>query len=423
MTQNKARKAAVRARMAETGEPYSEAARQLDASVPSFDSTAVLDAVTERFGIPGDVLTLGVGYFRDSDEFPVLGVAVQDRIKVYLDVKDWVALAKARLGRPESSHDQAVYEALQHATKAGRVIVPLTSAAHMEISRISSLRQRTDLANVVAEISGFVTITGRSIAVEHQMRTALAARFGGPEPEPIRPFGLGVMFASGSQGRFVLRERGGGPPPLPDADVREIEATGRVLSEYMMVRGPEPGDLPQLRALGYRPEAVAEVEEARVKRERELAELLKDGTTDRGRLTDIVHARYLYWELRDHLLPCLTPYGITIEDFFANGKDWLTALLEDIPSAAINITLSDKGFRNSYKEWTGNDMRDADAVSAAIPYCDVVMTDKYVAAQLRKAPAIEKLGTLVLSRLRDLAETLPLITSRTRERNATGSPV
>jgi hypothetical protein len=81
-------------------------------------------------------------------------------------------------------------------------------------------------------------------------------------------------------------------------------------------------------------------------------------------------------------------FGIDIRDFFALGKEWLTALLDDIPSAAINIALSDKGFRNSYKKWTGNDIRDRDAVSAAIPYCDVVMIDNYVARQLAKYPAV-----------------------------------
>ena len=95
----------------------------------------------------------------------------------------------------------------------------------------------------------------------------------------------------------------------------------------------------------------------------------------------------------------------------------MSTLLDDIPSAAVSITLADRGFRNSYKKWTGNDIRDADAVAAAIPYCDVVMTDKYVAAQLAKAPAVTLHGTLVLSRLSDLNDALPdLIASRTHRR-------
>jgi hypothetical protein len=63
--------------------------------------------------------------------------------------------------------------------------------------------------------------------------------------------------------------------------------------------------------------------------------------------------------------------------------------------------------------WRGNDLRDADAMSATIPYCDVVLTDKYAVAQLARSPAVARLGTVVLPRLRDLNERLPgLIASR-----------
>jgi hypothetical protein len=419
MTENKGRKTAIRARMAETGAPYIEAAGWLDEQTATSDTTSTdttasaFETALRQFGIPRDVLTLAGRHCAETDRYPLLGARTADRLKISLDVKDWVALAKARLGRPQFPQDARAYEALRAATAAGEVIVPLTAATYMEVARISSLRWRTDLANVIAEVSGFVAITGLSFVVEHQLRIALAALFGGPPPAPIPVFGLGNPFGVGEQKAFVLRRKGGGAPDLPAALVREIETASRVMGEYLLLRGPAPEDMPALRALGYRPEEVAKVEEARVNREKELATMLKDGTANRGRLGDIVHARYLYWELGDRLPAALQPYSIDVSDFFAKGKEWMTVLLDDIPSAAINITLADKGFRNSYKKWTGNDIRDADAVSAAIPYCDVVMTDNYVAAQLAKAPAVARHGTLVLSRLSDLNDALPdLIASR-----------
>jgi hypothetical protein len=410
MTQNKARKAAIRARMAQTGEPYSAAARRLAEQTPSPPASVatVFAAAIQSFGIPEEVLTLALRHSAETEDYPMLGAAA-NRVKVYLDLKDWIALAKARLGRPEHPYDQVTYEMLRDATATGQVIVPLSSTTYWEVRRISSLRQRTDLANVIAEISGFVTIIGRSIAVDHQMRTALAARFGRPPPEPLRSFGLGVSFASGDRRRLVLRQRDGGAPDLPDALVREIETSGRVMGEYLMLRGPSPEELPHLRSLGYQPEAIAQVEQDRLRRERDLAKMLQAGTARRGRLDDIVHARHLYWELRDHLGKGLGQYGISVDDFFARGKEWLTAFLDDIPSAAVTMTLAEKGFRNADKPWEGNDLRDADAMSTAIPYCDVVLTDKYVAAQLAKSPAVTKQGTLLLARLRDLNDRLPAL--------------
>ena len=85
---------------------------------------------------------------------------------------------------------------------------------------------------------------GRSIATRHQVLTALAARYVGPEPEPVRRLGIGINFAVGDQRRLVLRDQNDTPPNLPPAVVREIETGGRALLEYMMACGPEPGDLP-----------------------------------------------------------------------------------------------------------------------------------------------------------------------------------
>jgi hypothetical protein len=410
MTQDKARKTAVRARMAATGESYTEAARQLASPA---DPQAVLDAATRKFGLPDGALSLVMRHLRETTDYPLLGIGGGNPLKVYLDLKDWVALAKARLGRPEFPHDQAAYEALQAAVTTGQVIVPLSATTYEELSRIASLRQRTDLANVIAEISGFVTITGRSVAMRYQVLKALADRYGGPEPPLLRPLGIGIQFAAADGRRLVLRGKDGAAPGLPETVVRGIESVSRALTEYMMARGPEPDDLPALRASGYRPEVVLQVEQDRLKREQQLAAMLRDGTASRSRLGDLVHARYLFWEIDSHLRAGLKHLGIDIDDFFANGKDWLTAFLDDIPAAAVTITLAEKGHRNLDKEWKGNDLRDADAMSAAIPYCDVVLTDKYAAAQLAKSPAAARLGTIVLPRLRDLSERLPgLIAAR-----------
>jgi hypothetical protein len=410
MTQDKARKTAVRERMAVTGESYTQAARELANQV---NPEAVFAAALRKFGIPDGTLSLVMRHMRETSEYPLLSADNRECLTVYLDVKDWVALAKARLGRPEFSHDQAAYEALKAATASGQVIVPLSAMTYQELGRITSLRQRTDLANVIAEISGFVTITGRSVAMRHQVLAALAARYGGPAPAPVRALGIGIQFATGDRRSFVLRGRHGVPPNMPQVLLREIESSGRALLEYMMARGPEPGDLSALRAYGYRPEAVAQIEQDRLRREQRLAAMTRDGTTARGRLGDIVHARYLFWEIDADLRVGLEQHEIDISDFFANGKEWLTAFLDDIPGAAITMTLAEKGLRNTDKVWKGNDLRDADAMSAAIPYCDVVLTDKYVAAQLARSHAVTRLGTLVLPRLRDLNERLSsLIASR-----------
>jgi hypothetical protein len=88
--------------MAQTGESYAEAARQLADPVSPQD---VLDAASREFGIPDGALSMVLRHLRETSDYPLLAAAAPDRLKVYLDLKDWVALAKARLGRPEFPHE------------------------------------------------------------------------------------------------------------------------------------------------------------------------------------------------------------------------------------------------------------------------------------------------------------------------------
>src|SRR5260221_4744196 len=209
--------------------------RRADLEDQPFPGGSVLDSAAAEFDIPKDALALALRYSGEAHEYPVFGAA-EGRLKVYLDLKDWVSLAKARLGRPQLPQDQVAYEMLRAATAAGQVVVPLSATTVMEVVRISSLRQRTDLAAVIAEISGFATITGRWIAVDHQLRTALAARYG-EAPAAIRAFGLGVMFAFGDRRVLVLKGKDALAPGLPRAVAQEMVTTGRVLQEYMVLRG------------------------------------------------------------------------------------------------------------------------------------------------------------------------------------------
>jgi hypothetical protein len=75
MTQDRARKAAVRARMAETGESYTEAARQLAKPVTV---QAILDTVAARLGIPDDALSVVMRHLRETREYPLLAAGARE---------------------------------------------------------------------------------------------------------------------------------------------------------------------------------------------------------------------------------------------------------------------------------------------------------------------------------------------------------
>jgi hypothetical protein len=64
-------------------------------------------------------------------------------------------------------------------------------------------------------------------------------------------------------------------------------------------------------------------------------------------------------------------------------------------------------YRDSNRRWSWNMLRDVDALSIAIPYCDVVVADKDAADLARRTKAPQRHGTVVISRLGELVDLLP----------------
>ena len=133
---------------------------------------------------------------------------------VYLDQWVWIRLARAANGEPRESSDLRVLAAVQDAAADG-VAFPLSTTHHIETSKITSPRQRRDLARTMASISHCRTLRARKVLLRHQMLHAMHLTFGRPafRPQPPEVLGTGVRWAfDGEPGPLVLR----GPDGLVD---------------------------------------------------------------------------------------------------------------------------------------------------------------------------------------------------------------
>ncbi|SRR6266851_980773 len=127
----------------------------------------------------------------------------------------------------------------------------------------------------------------------------------------------------------------------------------------------------------------------------------------KGQIDDLIAARTLYWQV-GHILPEVLPQAeISINEFFANGKDWLTSFCEDMPTAAVVLALAKANHRAAAdRKWRRNDVHDIDALSVALPYCDVVVTEAHFCEQARKAQLTSRFNTVVMNELANLPETI-----------------
>lgn len=391
------------------GRPYSDRVSNRTASaaaegenVPVTGDVAgvVITALQERLGVDSAAAGAIVSGLRRH-------VPDQDAFSVYLDLNHWIALAKARVGHPDGARFTACLDLLVKAVDSGKLILPLGLTHYTEVANITDVRQRADVANAMAELSGFTTLAARKHRLRCEVAQALHQRLGRPLfPARLKRFGRGIAFAwgvsDGPAGRVVplrSRSRTKSTPHLAELEFRLNQA-----AEYLLLRGPSPEDL--ARMADYDLRAVQAIAEARAAREQELFALLQTDPARKRRLEDIAHARGLYWELGPQLPELLAPAGLSVESFFCKGKDWITSFLDGIPALAVRTSLVMQTNKNGTRAWTRNDIYDIDALEAAVPYCDVVVTERYACRVMNQSGLADRFSTKVIRRLDDLVPVL-----------------
>lgn len=82
------------------------------------------------------------------------------------------------------------------------------------------------------------------------------------------------------------------------------------------------------------------------------------------------------------------------------------AIVEATPSRWVEMKLRQQRQANPQKAWHGNDLNDVIALSVAVPYCDVVVTERSWSSMLAAVKVPERYDTLVTPNLQDVVDRL-----------------
>jgi hypothetical protein len=107
-------------------------------------------------------------------------------VPIYLDQLHWIHLAQAHTSHKNGERYKEVHQILLERRAAVKIVCPLSLTHYMELYATGSYRQRTDVATVMATLSGFRTIAPTSVLRRAEIEQALSKRFGRPE-EPMQP--------------------------------------------------------------------------------------------------------------------------------------------------------------------------------------------------------------------------------------------
>lgn len=285
----------------------------------------------------------------------------------------------------------------------------------MEMSGISSPRQRFDVAAVMEELSGFACVVSGAVVMRLEIEAAVAKLTSTRERYSTIPLlGRGVLRAFGMQGGLRIRSstgndvteearktwRGGSA----GFDVWREDAERQL--DRSVLRGPTDEEAPALRDVGWDPTIAQQGAERRAQQEREQAErLAQEPRWRRGRLRDVVGARYLTLEAQSMFGEALVARGLKVSDILSDTED-ARRFVDSMPRGDVWVSLLTAAHRNPHTQWTSNDIFDFDALSIATPYSDIVVTERHAHHVLHHAGLPARLNTAVLATPDELVEAL-----------------
>ena len=327
--------------------------------------------------------------------------------KIYLDHAHWVEMSKVRIGRDVTADSRKCYEVLAQAVHDGDATIFLSETSYIEMQVASgNLDQRTNIANVMSELTRFASIGSRQEIFEGQFVAALHERFGRPV-WPVKPqvYGRGYGWAfdgSKTEARIALAGlaelRTGDPVFLSGLTEREWELQEFI--EYIVLRGTAEymGDIQQI----FDVDEAKQLIESRATADNYTQEQIILSEELKTRVDDPICTSIYVNDFGRQLPRLLSLGGMSFDSFFHQTKDELTNFLRAMPSFAVQIALRRQAAKNATRDWSTNDARDLDHHSLSIPYCDAVLTDRAAVDALSRAKIPEKLGTSIFARPREL---------------------
>ena len=262
----------------------------------------------------------------------------------------------------------------------------------------------------MADISGFAALTPLDIVMQIELEAALDELTGETNPQtlPLSLLRFGSAGAFGKVGGLSVRSDGVDVTPQVRAEWPEgRSAFDEMLSglnqefEFRVLIGPTDEDVPALRAAGWNPSSAHEMNENRARSEAELqARLDAEPRWRRGRLRDVIGARHVAIELLDFLNSALARRRLDFD--LLDDRRLIRRLVDCMPTADARVSLMVEAHRNPQTRWSPNQIVDLDALSLAVPYCDVVACDAQMAHLVKASGTNRRLGATVFDNLDNL---------------------
>ncbi len=364
--------------------------------------------------------------------------AYAEPLWVYLDQNKWIDLARAYYIRADGTRFIPTLNRLQEAIKHDGARVPVSSDNIVEIVKDRNAERRQRLAHVMATICQTRTLAPQHAITPYEIDASIAEIFHHPIPL-VRPpvFGKGVRFAFGKvensdTSESTLQElrllldipelvaffvKNPGNPQLTEhlqkqlryvaertsyaiADVNNaVQNSPEFLTYILSFVDESERQLGLTSFAGFIHRIMAEQKNMREAGRQYNRDMRRRGFAARLNSDPAIQAL---------LQSSLQKVGRSFQDFLALGREQILAFWDSIPTLHVETTLESERDEQRSREIDANDVIDVSFLSVAIPYCDIVVTERFWVDLAKRNRLDQTYDTILLTDLADLEQHLPI---------------
>jgi hypothetical protein len=310
---------------------------------------------------------------------------------LYLDLNKWIDLARAHHGKSEGVKFQQCLESVRAAVNSGKLIVPFDVCNAIESMISGDKGQRKRLAEFMVDLSGNKTVSPEYVVAPMEIVNATRQLFGMAATEAPRKslVHVGIIHAIG-----MGREFQDAFPPILNAACSAFMGTPEATIKFLLDAGDKRDQIKAARGGEARARDIFESDRA-VTGTMSLVE------RQREELFGLLSKNDKY---RTALETTLKAIGRTGAGFKAEmGSDEkLKQFVASIPNFDVFITLRIEREKDKDRKVDHNDIRDLDWLSVAVPYSNIVVSERYWGKKVLANGLATKYGTVLLTNLQEL---------------------
>ncbi|MCM1987013.1 hypothetical protein [Methanococcoides seepicolus] len=315
---------------------------------------------------------------------------------IYLDQWVYVRLLRSYKGlSPEYPKYANTCKGLIESAQNGVNIFPFSIAHIVETSKRAKLSSRKDVFKFIFDLSKFNTIRPWSQVIDLEIRNAILKSLNcDPCNLSNYVFGKEIGHCVGGKAKIVSKTSGEAITEIP-SEIKDVLSSALTDSDMMANALCQDYMMEQIKqGIQEEKDLAKELEELRLE---------KYNHPDKKMRYKISTARFFITFIKDKFIKAVLEFEeLDLKEYFQDlfsSEESRYKFLKSIPTAYVFHTLS----QNNGCAIEPNDFWDIAALAIAIPYCDVVVTERKWSNILNQKKIGEMYNTKIIHNIEDLS--------------------